>query len=288
MLQVARLSPKLLGDSAALVADFLRGQWNDDGGVKDRAGASDLYYTVFGVDGLLALRADVPSGALLGYLRSFGDGEALDLVHLACLARGWGALPHALRQEAPAERILARLENHRSADGGYHAAPGAERGTLYGCFLGWGAYQDLGRELPGAARLLNCIEQLQTADGGFSNQAVLPIGLTAPTAAAITLLRQLGQPARPALGEWLLAQQALEGGFLAMPGAPLPDLLSTATALHALAGMQVDLQSVKESCLDFVDTLWTNRGGFHGNWGDDELDCEYTYYGLLALGHLSL
>ncbi len=111
-----------------------------------------LYYTVFGVDGLLALRADVPSGALLGYLRSFGDGEALDLVHLACLARGWGALPQTLRQEAPADGILARLENHRSADGGYHAAPSAERGTLYGCFLAWGAYQDLGRELPDAAR----------------------------------------------------------------------------------------------------------------------------------------
>ena len=23
-------------------------------------------------------------------------------------------------------------------------------------------------------------------------------------------------------------------------------------------------------------------------WADDDLDCEYTYYGLLALGHLSL
>jgi len=33
--------------------------------------------------------------------------------------------------------------------------------------------------------------------------------------------------------------------------------------------------------------LWTNRGGFYGNWLDDTLDCEYTYYGLLALGHLS-
>ena len=40
--------------------------------------------------------------------------------------------------------------------------------------------------------------------------------------------------------------------------------------------------------LDFIDTLWTNRGGFYGNWTDDVLDCEYTYYGLLALGHLSL
>jgi hypothetical protein len=52
--------------------------------------------------------------------------------------------------------------------------------------------------------------------------------------------------------------------------------------------MQVSLERIKEPCLDFVDTLWTNQGGFYGNWADDTLDCEYTYYGLLALGHLSL
>ena len=73
-----------------------------------------------------------------------------------------------------------------------------------------------------------------------------------------------------------------------MPHAPMPDLLSTATALHTLAGLQVPLESVKEPCLDFIDTLWTNEGAFHGQWADDHVDCEYTYYGLLALGHLSL
>ncbi len=72
-----------------------------------------------------------------------------------------------------------------------------------------------------------------------------------------------------------------------MPKAPIPDLLSTATALHALAGLERDLSPVRESCLDFIDTLWSNEGGFHGHWSDDALDCEYTYYGLLALGHLS-
>ena len=68
----------------------------------------------------------------------------------------------------------------------------------------------------------------------------------------------------------------------------MPDLLSTATSLHALAGLQVSFARVKEKCLDFIDTLWSNRGGFVGTWADDTLDCEYTYYALLALGHLSL
>jgi hypothetical protein len=53
--------------------------------------------------------------------------------------------------------------------------------------------------------------------------------------------------------------------------------------------MQIDLSaSIRESCLDFIDTLWSASGGFHGHWVDDDLDAEYTFYGLLALGHLSL
>ena len=78
------------------------------------------------------------------------------------------------------------------------------------------------------------------------------------------------------------------GGFLATPVAPIPDLLSTATGLHALAALHVPLTGIYEPCLDFVDSLWTNRGGFYGSWVDDVLDCEYTYYGLLALGHLTV
>jgi hypothetical protein len=75
MLQVARLSPKLLGDSRDLCAEFFRSRMNPDGGFQDRAGQSDLYYTVFGLEGLIALRADIPSGTVAGYLRQFGDGE---------------------------------------------------------------------------------------------------------------------------------------------------------------------------------------------------------------------
>ena len=67
----------------------------------------------------------------------------------------------------------------------------------------------------------------------------------------------------------------------------MPDLLSTATALHALTGLHVSLSAIKEACLDYVDSLWTGRA-FCGHWADDVTDSEYTYYALLALGHLSL
>jgi hypothetical protein len=87
---------------------------------------------------------------------------------------------------------------------------------------------------------------------------------------------------------WLLDRCYAGGGFFASRATPVPDLLSTATALHALTALQVPIAGVREPCLDFVDSLWTNRGGFYGTWADDAADCEYTYYALLALGHLSL
>ena len=89
MLQVARLAPAQLGEARDLVAGFLRGQVNADGGFRDRSGASDLYYTVFGLDALIALQEDPRPEPTAAYLQGFGDGSALDLVHVACLARAW-------------------------------------------------------------------------------------------------------------------------------------------------------------------------------------------------------
>jgi prenyltransferase beta subunit len=288
MLQVARLAPELLGDSGASVVEFLHSQRNCDGGFKDRAGDSDLYYTAFGVEALAAMRVEADGDSLTSYLCSFSGGTSLDFVHLACLARGWANLPRESLDQATRSAIAKRIESHRSDDGGYDASPGARHGTLYGCFLAWGAYQDLGLETPNPDGIGACIQSLRAADGGYANQRDLPMGLTPSTAAAATLLRQLDQPIPSELGDWLLSRCRPEGGFFATPQAPLPDLLSTATALHALAGMKVDFAKVKEPCLDFIDTLWTSRGGFYGTWEDDALDCEYTFYGLLALGHLSL
>jgi len=285
MLQVARLSPKLLADAAPLVDRFVRGQMNADGGFNDRAGASDLYYTVFGLECLMALRADLPAAKVLPYLQMFGEGVKLDLVHLACLARCWADVK-SLPTDAVA--IAERIERHRSADGGYNAAIGARHGTVYGTFMALGAYQDLKLAMPEQERILECVTANQTEDGAYANHPDMAAGLTSATAAAATMLRQLQEPVDQRIGQWLLERVHRDGGFLAAPAAPIPDLLSTATALHALAGLHVDFEHLKESCLDFIDTLWTPRGSFFGHWGEDILDCEYTYYGLLALGHLSL
>ena len=185
--------------------------------------------------------------------------------------------------------MLPHIEQFRTPDGGYHETRGANFGHAYGCFVALGAYQDAGLSVPDPLRMVQCLKFLETPDGAWGNVRSMRKGTVPATAAAITLLHQLDIPVNQDAADWLLAQMHPEGGWYAVPGAPIPDLLSTATALHALACMERPLSDdQRERCLDFVDTLWSADGGFHGHWADDALDAEYTFYGLLALGHLAV
>jgi hypothetical protein len=120
--------------------------------------------------------------------------------------------------------------------------------------------------------------------------------------------------------EWFESSRRADGGFAAVEGIE-SDLLSTATALHAMAmvkkssgvpngtdkqagsnvglpvgavgpskteslGIQTGVPSHRELTRKYVLGL-RERGGFCGGSSDRTCDCEYTFYGLLALGHLA-
>jgi len=112
-------------------------------------------------------------------------------------------------------------------------------------------------------------------------------GITTSTAAAILLLRHLGETPDDSLADWLLAARISRAASSRSRRAH-PDLLSTATALHALSAMHAPLAPIREACLDFIDTLWTNSRRLLRQLGGRCDRCEYTYYALLSLGHLSL
>lgn len=290
MLQVARLAPKSLQQSAENVERFVRSRQAPGGGFTDRLGEPDLYYTVFGLSCLEALQVEVPLDDLRRYLAGFEDPAALDFVHLSSLSRCWAGLPSEELPDHLRAAMLAAAESYRAEDGGYHnVSKGAARGTAYGAFLGLGLHQDLGAELPDEDAFVSALEAFALPDGSYANEPGMERGLTTTTAGAVAVLRNLRRPAPAGAADWLLARLYPEdGGFFAWESAPMPDLLSTATALHALSTLEVSLDPVKEPCLDYLDSLWSGKGGFHGNWSDEDLDCEYTFYGLLALGHLSL
>lgn len=289
MLQVARLATQVLGDASELVGQFLTSQFNEDGGVASRSGKSDLYYTVFGVDCLNALQLEWDKDKLRHYLKQFGSGSDLDYVHLCCLTHCWAALEDpAFFQSNLCEEMFHHLGEYRAQDGGFHPAKNQSHGTAYAGFLGFSAHLNLQKEISNPLDLVQSLKLLECDTGGWANEKGIRVGATNSSAAAVTLLRNLNIPINLSVGEWFLQHLHEQGGFLAMELAPMPDLLSTATSLHALAGMEFDIKPITEICLDYIDSLWTNEGSFHGNWADDHLDCEYTFYGLLALGHLSV
>ncbi|TFG48984.1 MAG: hypothetical protein E4H40_03740 [Candidatus Brocadiia bacterium] len=276
MMNAAERAEKSLGDSADRVRFFLYSQINSDGGFKGRTDASDLYYTVFGIEALLALHADVPVKKILNYLRQFEDIESLDLVHLACLVRCRTGLSADPFSKDTIDKILQLAEKYY-----------AQQNSIYSCFFTIGLYQDLNIELPRRSTVINRIELLRTADGAYANDTAIKIGSTPATAAAITLLSSLNAPVTHESADWLLHRCLPEGGFAAMPMAPIPDLLSTAVAIHALSQVNAEINSIKDKCLKFVNRLWSDNGGFRGIEAEQTIDCEYTYYGLLALGHLA-
>ena len=289
MLQVARLARSLLGDEAcSLVEAYVRSQQNPDGGFRDREGISDLYYTSFAIDALSALQVDLPQDSLASFLDSkLADSSELDFVHLCCLARSFSALT-----KPPLPALLAPvfegIERYRTDDGGYNQSDEDETGSAYACFLAYGAYADHRLALPDPDGVARCLDSLSVAGGAWANDVELPIPNIPATAAAVTLCRNLRQPIPAETAGWILNSWHPSGGFLPFPGAPMPDLLSTAVALHALDGLQAGFAARTDAMLDFVDSLWTAAGGFHGTWDEEEFDIEYTYYGLLALGHLAL
>ena len=116
-------------------------------------------------------------------------------------------------------------------------------------------------------------------EGGY------PVVLADPTpslAAAIIV----NQPADKAAAEVLLNRACRSGGFAATGQLNTADLLSTATALFALRTLHTDLDPIRRPCLEFVESLWRDSGGFAGHAADEFEDVEYTFYALLSVGCL--
>jgi hypothetical protein len=295
MLLAARRGALRLREEGIDPAPFLAARLRADGGFRGRGEESDLYYTSFAVGALGALEKPLPAG-IAGYLRSFGDGASLDLVHLACLARSWAEVARRGGEAGPTA-ILARIESFRAADGGYSVVPpvvpsGGPRGesavpdgSAYGCFLALGAYQDLDAEIPGPERLESSLRGLEVG-GAYANDRTFPVPSILATAAAAIALIEIGRPVAAGAAAWI-AGQCEDGGFRAFPDAPFADLLSTAAALHALAALGGVPPEVRGPGLRFVRSLLGEDGGFRGIVEGDEEDCEYTFYGLIALGHLA-
>ncbi len=279
MLRIAAAGAKRLPAGREPVVEFLLARRTDDGGFRGRGEGSDLYYDAFAAQALAALEAECPPG-FPDRLRGCGDDGLLDLVHLAALIRCRAIVDPPGGPERDAMR--QRVETFRSDDGGYADESGADHGSAYGCFLALAALQDLGADPPGPDGVARCIDSLRSG-GGYVNDPTLPVAMAPSTAAAVVTLTQLGRPVDPETLDWLLSLHRSGGGIAAAEGMEEPDLLSTATAMTAVVTAGGDVSPIAGPCASFAYELYAG-GGFRGNLRDHAADCEFTFYGLLALG----
>jgi hypothetical protein len=231
------------------VAAFIRARKHPSGGFCGRDREPDLYYTFFAIASLRALGQPVPFFRLWNFVRSFGCGDGLDLVHLACLIQLRCAFPMSGKTR---RRFFQCLEKHPAA-------------SAYDRFL----------------KQLAC-DRLRVARFPAAPPEVVLAEPTPNLAAAATLNPRSGRTSVPAL----LERACPRGGFAAGAQLSVPDLLSTATALFALTRAGADLSELRRPCLDYVESLWRDSGGFAGHVFDEFEDVEYTFYALLSIGCL--
>ena len=240
MNKVAAMAAAALGPAAESAVCFLRARLDPCGGFRGRDGRPDIYYTAFALDCLSALNA-MPTDlhAIAAWVKSFGAGENLDFVHRTCLVRCWTHLPGLAISRVMRRQLAASLELCRAPAGGYNTVPSPAAGSVTGTFFALGAYDDLNLLPPSPLKALASLDKLRTPDGACANEPGLTNGTTLATAGMAILDARLRRTTDPRIMPWLLARFHCEGGFLASPAAPLPDLLSTATALYAMSVQRV-------------------------------------------------
>ncbi len=283
--QARKVADALGSDARREIIQFILSQQNDDGGFRGRSNRSDVYYSFFALACLLVLN-EPPPQTVAAYLEQL-DRTELDLVHLSCLVRSkailqFSRMPDFVQKLNPS--LLRRGAAFVADSELVERLAGEMPRDLYHAFLLCQALEDVGRE-PAQAQLVPFIEECRAADGAYAKCPGLTHGTATCTAAAVLLQQRLGQTTPENLPDWVRRQQLPGGGFRASPLAPLPDLLSTATALTALKALD-EAPSDAAACLDFVESNWTGAGGFCGSAVDSRSDCEYTFYGLLALSCL--
>lgn len=256
---IALIAPESLNQMRSYVIN----QQTNNGGFTDRAGKCDIYYSLFGYYVAEALDVTTICVPLKQYVLEVVQKDNLKGINLHCTSIlytklfGLKTFPNHLRK-----RVLSDLQQ----TGGQL--------PVYSNFLSLLSFYYL-KDLKGIYRI---IKNLKTSDQTMD--------MPCPVTAAQTVLLSLtGKPFDEAVKR-LMSFYRGKGGFAALHQTPAEDLLSTAVALYALHFTESDTRMIKPDCLGYVDSLFCD-GGFRSTELDVDIDIEYTFYGLLALGSLN-
>lgn len=275
------------------------------GGFANRRGNPDLYYTAFALRGLSVLESLTPEiarAATAYLLAQFRQPDAVRTKQpggafsdAAMAGSWWDALalceeiigPQLSSDESAAARqsTCARLDAMRRPDGGWAKTDVDAAGSLYHTFLAACTYMRMATDMPESEKAWAFVQPLACADGGFLENRYSKRPGTNGSAAGVGLSILLGNvDGLERHAAFLAGTQSGNGGFLATPAAPLPDLLSTCTALFTLQLLNKLEPQMAQRAVGFTRSLEQSGGGYTGFALDTTPDCEYTFYGLSVEG----
>lgn len=242
---------------------FIVNQQTPDGGFADRAGESDLYYTLFGYYLAETLSVTTVNDRLAQYVSKIVSAGALSGVYQYC-----GAILYAklIGLDEHTEKLHRQIVIDLN-----HPRPNQSE---YSLFLGILALYYL-EDYSGIRKVIK-----------KSSKSFTLIDHPCPVMAASAIIFGITGIQTIDADKALLRFHHPYGGFTTLRGAPMADMLSTGVALYALHFLDADLRHIKPDCLQFVDDLY-DHGGFRAIATDPLVDVEYTFYGLLALGSMN-
>lgn len=269
---------RLSGEALKRIASFTLSQLTGSGAFMNKNGKEDLYYTSFGLMLALILKFDININATKMWLDK-QEHQLSDLVNYAAFIRC-----HTLCDWIKNGRLhvtLNRLFKHKQTLPAFTHYPHDDKYSPYSQFLLFSLKEDMRMNTGNCCELLTSLSSYHVETGGYAN---IKGGLKATANATVAAMAVRGQLCGYHTDkdiDFLLTLQDESGGFYAGISAPVPDLLSTATALFLLKCYGV---TPRINANDFIDAHWLPSGSFGATLADDTGDTEYTFYGLLASG----
>jgi geranylgeranyl pyrophosphate synthase len=277
---LSRAKKKLTKEALRQLSDYVLSQQLPDGTFAGKNGRTDLYYTTFGW--LLSAALDLPMNTKKA--RSFLTGiyaDELDLVHYSAYFRCTKMLE---MRERGSLRLLFSMKTHkiRPLADFCEGAPHNDLQSPYARFVWLSLLEDSGNKVRNKREMLENLKPYHIESGGYTNILQRKEPSTNATAAALAIRGQLHGYTTSRDLHYLASLQDMSGGFRAFPQSPVPDLLSSSTALFVLGCYG---KSPFYPARDFIEAHWLDSGGFAPTLLDEESDVEYTFYGLMALGY---
>ncbi|MDR2969151.1 MAG: hypothetical protein LBV32_06050 [Tannerellaceae bacterium] len=256
---------------------FVESQRTEDSAFKDKSGKADLYYTSFG----LTLSYLLGMKNTDAYLRQ-QTAEHLDLVHYAAFMR-CKRISRLMRYGKAGLLPTALFPTKIKPLEAFKVIPNGDIQSPYTQFLWLSLREDAGQRIKDRKRIMDSLAGYQAPRGGYMNTKDGGAATTNATVAALAIKGRLGGYKANEDVFHLRDSQDVSGGFRAAEVSPVPDLLSTATALFLLSCYRI---RPNYPAREFIEAHWLDSGGFAATLPEDSSDVEYTFYGLLALGSI--